>query len=204
MRLKSQPKLNRHSYERLVKISDPNTPEYESTCVNFFSAIRTQNKIAESRTKFHKFWYRLGLHKIFEKFSQNSFFLKIHVKISTEFGTKRDKFQVKQMSIHLRKRTNSFAHKRTFLSALTVIKNLLPILWDESGLKSQPKLNRHSEERLVKISDQNTQGIRRGKSQIEREQNWFSENKTSWFFFLVSSFCDLFMDVHPYLGANNV
>ena len=42
------------------------------------------------------------------------------------------------------------------------------------GLKSQPKLSRHGEERLVKISDQNTQGVRRSKSQTEGEQNWFS------------------------------
>jgi len=34
----------------------------------------------------------LGLHKISEKFSRNSFFLKFHVRISTEFGTKRNKF----------------------------------------------------------------------------------------------------------------
>jgi len=47
------------------------------------------------------------------------------------------------------------------------------------GLKSQPKLNRHSDERLVKISEQNTQGVRGSKSQTESEQNWFSENKTS-------------------------
>jgi len=45
----------------------------------------------------------LGLHKISEKFSQNGFFLKFHARISTEFGTKRDKFQVKRMSIHRRK-----------------------------------------------------------------------------------------------------
>ena len=72
------------------------------------------------------------------------------------------------------------------------------------GLKSQPKLNRHDDECLVKISDQNTQGVRRSKSQTESEQNRFSENKTSWLFFPVSSFCDLFMDVPPYLGANNI
>ena len=72
------------------------------------------------------------------------------------------------------------------------------------GLKPQPKLNRHSDECLVKISDQNTQGVRRSKSQTESEQNRFSENKTSWLFFPVSSFCDLFMDVPPYLGANNI
>jgi len=32
----------------------------------------------------------------------------------------------------------------------------------------------------------------------------FSKTKTSWLFFPVSSFCDLFMDVPPYLGANNI
>jgi len=63
----------------------------------------------------------LGLHKISEKFSRNTFFLKIHVRISTEFGTKRDKFQVKRMSIRPLKKSNSFAHKRTFLSALAVM-----------------------------------------------------------------------------------
>jgi len=70
------------------------------------------------------------------------------------------------------------------------------------GLKSSPQLNRHSDERLVKMSDQNTRGVRRGKSQTESEQNWFSENKTSWLFFHVSSFCDSFIDVPAYLGAN--
>jgi len=70
-------------------------------------------------------------------------------------------------------------------------------------LKSQPKRNRHTEEFMVKISDQNTQGVRCSKSQTESEQNWFSENKTSWIFFPVSSFCDLFTDVPPYLGPNN-
>jgi len=47
------------------------------------------------------------------------------------------------------------------------------------GLKSQPKLSIHSDERLVKILDQNTQGVRRSKSQTESEQNQFSENETS-------------------------
>jgi len=37
--------------------------------------------------------------------------------MTIEFGTKRDKFQVKRMSIHPRKKSNSFAHKGTFLSA---------------------------------------------------------------------------------------
>jgi len=39
------------------------------------------------------------------------------------------------------------------------------------GLKSQPKPNRYSDEHLVNISDQNTQGVRRSKSQTESEQN---------------------------------
>jgi len=72
------------------------------------------------------------------------------------------------------------------------------------GLKCRPKLNRHTDERLVKISDQNTQGVRRSKSQSKSEQNWFSKNRMSQFFFPVSSFCDLFTDVPPYLGVNNI
>ena len=71
------------------------------------------------------------------------------------------------------------------------------------GLKSQEKLSRHSDERLVKISNQNAKGVRCSKSQTESEQIWFSENKTSWLYSPVSSFCDLFMDMPPYLGANN-
>jgi len=63
----------------------------------------------------------LGLPKISEKFSRNSSFLEFHVRISIEFGTKRNKFQVKQMSIHPRKKSNSFIHNRTFLSALAVM-----------------------------------------------------------------------------------
>jgi len=63
----------------------------------------------------------LGLHKTSEKFSPNSFFLKFQVRISTEFGTKRDKFEVKRMSIRQRKKSNRFIHKRTFLSGLAVI-----------------------------------------------------------------------------------
>jgi len=72
------------------------------------------------------------------------------------------------------------------------------------GIKSQPKLSRHSDERMVKISDENTQGVRHSNSQPENEQNWFSENKASWLFSQLSSFCDLFMDVRAYLGANNI
>ena len=78
----------------------------------FFSAIRTQNEIVKIRPQFHKFRVctklDLGLHKISEKFSRNSFFMKFHPRISTEFGTKHDKFQVKQMSIHPRKKSKSF------------------------------------------------------------------------------------------------
>jgi len=72
------------------------------------------------------------------------------------------------------------------------------------GLKSQLHLNRHSDERLVKISYQNTQRVRRSMSQTESEENWFSENKMSWLFFPVSSFCDSFMDVPSYIGAKNI
>ena len=71
-------------------------------------------------------------------------------------------------------------------------------------LKSQPKLNRLSDERLVKISDLNTQGVGPGKSQNDTEQNWFFEKKTSSLFLPVSSFGDLFMDGPPYLGAKNM
>jgi len=45
------------------------------------------------------------------------------------------------------------------------------------GLKSQPNLKRHSDERLVNNSYQNTQWVRRSKSQTESEQNLFSEKK---------------------------
>jgi len=95
---------------------------YESACVNFFQrntdheinwtiyAGISQVSVEDS----------LGLHEISEKFSRNSSFLKFHPRISTEFGTKRDKFQVKRMSIHPRKKSNSFTHTRTFLSAMAV------------------------------------------------------------------------------------
>jgi len=59
--------------------------------------------------------------KISEKFSLNSFFLKLNVRKSNELGSKRDKFQVKRMSIHLRKKSNSFTHEQTFLLALAVM-----------------------------------------------------------------------------------
>jgi len=61
------------------------------------------------------------LQKNSKKFSRNNFLLKFHERIWTEFGTKGDKFQVKQMSIHPGKKSNSFTHKRTFLPALAVM-----------------------------------------------------------------------------------
>ena len=64
------------------------------------------------------------------------------------------------------------------------------------GLKSLPKLNRHSGECLVKISHQNTQGGRHSKSQTESEQNWFFKNKTSWVFHPLSSFCVFLWTCH--------
>jgi len=63
----------------------------------------------------------LGLDKISEKFSRNGFFPKFRVRIFTEFGTKRDRFQVKRMSIRPGKESNSFTHERTFLSARAVM-----------------------------------------------------------------------------------
>jgi len=110
------------------------------------------------------------------------------------------------MSIHPGKKSNSFTHERTFISTQAVMnkKNFCESCGTSLGFKSLPKLNRHNDEYLEKISDQNTQGVRRSKSLTESEQNRFSDNKTSWLFFPVSSFCDLFMDVPPYLGANNI
>jgi len=78
-----------------------------------------------------------GLHKISEKISRNCFFLKFRVAMSTEFGTKRDRFQVKRMSIDPGKESNSFTHERTFLSARAVmnkkfIANLVGRVWGPS------------------------------------------------------------------------
>jgi len=57
-------------------------------------------------------------------------------------------------------------------------------------LKSQPQLNTHNKGNVwKKISNQNTQGIRRNKSRIESKQNWkscFSKNRASWLLFLIS------------------
>jgi len=54
--------------------------------------------------------------------------------MSTEFGTKRNRFQVKRMSIHTGNDSNSFTHERTFLSARAVmnkkfIANLVGRVW---------------------------------------------------------------------------
>ena len=54
--------------------------------------------------------------------------------MSTEFGTKRDRFQVKHVSIHPGKESNSFTHERTMLSARAVmnkkfIANLVGRVW---------------------------------------------------------------------------
>jgi len=110
------------------------------------------------------------------------------------------------MSIRPRKKSNSFTHKRTFLSALAVInkKFYCQSCVTNLGFKYHPNFKRHSDKRLVKISDRNTQGVRHSKSQAESEQSRFSDNKTSWIFIPVYPFCDSFMDVSPYLGANNI
>jgi len=83
--------------------------------------------------------------------------LKFYVGISTEFETKRDKFQVKQMDIHKKKQIKQFHTQTNIPFSLRVI--------DKScgtnlRLKSQPKLNTHNNECLVRISDQNTQGYK--------------------------------------------
>jgi len=180
---------------------------YQSTCVNFFSTIRTQNKIGESRDKISQFSVEdsLGLYKYSEKLSLNSFFLKFYVRICTEFGTKRDKFQVKRMNIHPRQKSNSFAHKRTFLSSLAVmnkkfIANLVGRIW---GSNLSKKLT-DTVTNVWKNFRPKYQGVRRSNSQSKSEQNWFSENKAFSLFFIVSSFYDLLIDAPPYLGENNI
>jgi len=110
------------------------------------------------------------------------------------------------MSIHLGKKSNSFTHKRAFFSAWQWwIKNLLQIYRGTNlGLKSQQKFIRHNGECLVNFSNQNSHGVRYSKSQTKSEQKWFTENKTSWLFFLASYFGELSMDLPPYLGPNNI
>ena len=148
----------------------------------------------------------LGLYKISEKFSWNNFFLKFYIRISTAFRTKSDKFQVKRMSIHPRKKMKQFHTQKNlpFSPDSEDKKIYCRSCGTNLRLKSLPKPNRHSEECLFKIWDQKTQGVICSKSQTESEQNWFSINKTSWLSFPVYFFCDLFMEVCPYLGANNI
>jgi len=60
--------------------------------------------------------------------------MKFHERIWTEFGTKRDIFHVKRMSIYLGKKLNSFTQKRTFHSTLIVmnkkfIENFVRRIW---------------------------------------------------------------------------
>jgi len=64
-------------------------------------------------------------------------------------------------------------------------------------LKSQPKLNTHNHECLVKFSDQKTQPIGQSKTQTESEENLFFENRCPSFYSLYLPFCDLFIDVPP-------
>jgi len=63
----------------------------------------------------------LVLRKISEKLSRNGFVLKFRERIFTEFGTERDRFQVKRMSIHPGKKSKIFTRERTFLSARAVM-----------------------------------------------------------------------------------
>jgi len=49
-----------------------------------------------------------------------------------------------------------------------------------------------------------TKGVGCSKSHTESEQNWFSEYRASWLFNPVCSLSDLFIDVPPYQGANNI
>ena len=72
------------------------------------------------------------------------------------------------------------------------------------GLKYQRKSNRHNDECLGKIWDQNTKGLRRSMSQIESEQNLFFEKQNILAFFPVSSFWDLFMDLPSLPGAKHI
>ena len=102
--------------------------------------------------------------------------------------------------------SNNFTHKRTFLSALEVMNKKTYCLscGTNLGFKYHPKLNKHSDERLVNISVQNTQGVRRSKSQTECEQTGFFKTKRPCFFSPYLIFVIFFMNVPPYLGANNI
>ena len=145
--------------------------------------------------------YSLGLNKSSEKFSWNSFF-------PETLGKNVDWIWDKTRQIS--GQTDEYSSRKTIKQFYTQTnltlspgsdgkKNYCKSCWTNLGLKSQSKLNRHNDDCLVKISDQNTYGVRRSKSQTESEQNWFSENKTSWLYFPVSSFCDLFVYGHASL-----
>ncbi len=146
----------------------------------------------------------LGLHKIFEKFSRNSFFLKFYVRIYTEFGTKSDKFQVKRMSIHPREKSNSFTLKRTFLPALAVmnkkfISNPVGRTWgtnlDQNSVDSVTNVWLIFQKKIPK-----EYGVVIPRPRVNK--TGFPKTKTP--FRPVSSFCDLFMNVPPYLGAKYI
>ena len=109
-------------------VSLPGGKQHMKVLVRIFSTqYRPKTKFQKVGRNFTSFG--LVFNKISEKFSQNSFFPKFHVKISTEFWAKHDKFQIKRMTIHLGKKSNSFTHKQTFHSTLTVInKKFISIL----------------------------------------------------------------------------
>ena len=126
------------------RASLPGCKQHMKVLVWIFSAQygpRIQfRKVGRNFTSFGR-GYSLRLHKISEKYSRNGFFLKFHVRISTEFVTKRDKFHVKRTSIRPRKRSNSSTHKRTFLSSPTVmnkkfIANLVGWIWGSNLRKN--------------------------------------------------------------------
>ena len=76
------------------------------------------------------------------------------------------------MSIHPRKKIKQF-HTQTnlpFSPGSDGSKIYCQSCGTNLGLKSKPKLSRHNDERLVKILDENTQGVRHIKSQTESEQ----------------------------------
>ena len=103
----------------------------------FFNAIfQHRIKLQKVGRNFTNFATGIALvfQTISKKLSRSNFFMKFHVRIWTKFGTKRHKFHVKRMSIHLGKKSNSFTHKRAFLSTLTLmnkkfIENLVGRIW---------------------------------------------------------------------------
>jgi len=69
-------------------------------------------KIAETRVKFKKSG-KIALEgpNFLKKNSQKDFLLKFNLRVSREFETKRDNFQVKRMSIQSGKKLNSFTQR---------------------------------------------------------------------------------------------